>query len=85
MRKFVAKQVEDLPPSGIRKFFDVVATMSDVVSLGVGEPDFKTPKHVREAAIELLVEGRTRYTANLGLPALRERIAHYLERRFHTV
>lgn len=81
----MAKQVEDLPPSGIRKFFDVVATMSDVVSLGVGEPDFKTPKHVREAAIELLVEGRTRYTANLGLPALRERIAHYLERRFHTV
>ncbi|WP_352400390.1 aminotransferase class I/II-fold pyridoxal phosphate-dependent enzyme [Anaerotignum sp.] len=85
MRDFVAKHVVDLPPSGIRKFFDVVATMSDVVSLGVGEPDFKTPQHVRQAAIDLLTEGRTRYTANLGIPALRERIAHYLERRFHTV
>ncbi|WP_304509818.1 aminotransferase class I/II-fold pyridoxal phosphate-dependent enzyme [Anaerotignum sp.] len=85
MRDFVAKNVSELPPSGIRKFFDVVATMSDVVSLGVGEPDFKTPEHVRKAAIDLLEEGRTRYTANLGLPALRERISHYLERRFHTV
>lgn len=85
MRDFVAKNVADLPPSGIRKFFDVVATMSNVVSLGVGEPDFKTPEHVRQAAIDLLEEGRTRYTANLGMPALRERIAHYLKRRFHTV
>ncbi|AMJ40109.1 aminotransferase class I/II-fold pyridoxal phosphate-dependent enzyme [Anaerotignum propionicum] len=85
MRDFVAKNVADLPPSGIRKFFDVVATMSGVVSLGVGEPDFKTPERVRQAAIDLLEEGRTRYTANLGMPALRERIAHYLERRFHTV
>lgn len=84
MRDFVAKNVSQLPPSGIRKFFDVVATMSDVVSLGVGEPDFKTPEHVRKAAIDLLEEGRTRYTANLGMPALRERISHYLERRFHT-
>lgn len=85
MRDFVAKNVADLPPSGIRKFFDVVATMSGVVSLGVGEPDFKTPERVRQAAIDLLEEGRTRYTANLGMPTLRERIAHYLERRFHTV
>ncbi|WP_312048058.1 aminotransferase class I/II-fold pyridoxal phosphate-dependent enzyme [Anaerotignum sp.] len=85
MRDFVAKNVAELPPSGIRKFFDVVATMSNVVSLGVGEPDFKTPEHVRQAAIDLIEEGRTRYTANLGMPALRERIAHYLERRFHTV
>ena len=84
MRNFVAKTVADLPPSGIRKFFDVVATMSGVVSLGVGEPDFKTPAHVRKAAIDLLEEGGTRYTANLGMPALRERIAHYLERRFQT-
>lgn len=85
MRDFIAKTVQALPPSGIRRFFDVVATMSDVVSLGVGEPDFKTPQHVRQAAIALLEEGRTRYTANLGMPALRERIAHYLERRFHIV
>jgi len=84
MRDFVAKTVAELPPSGIRKFFDVVATMSGVVSLGVGEPDFKTPEHVRKAAIDLLEEGRTRYTANLGMPALREGIAHYLERRFQT-
>ncbi|WP_317855529.1 pyridoxal phosphate-dependent aminotransferase [Chakrabartyella piscis] len=82
MRKFVANHVENLPPSGIRKFFDVVATMSGIVSLGVGEPDFKTPEHVRKAAIDVLEEGKTRYTANLGLPALREKIAHYLERRF---
>ncbi len=85
MRDFVAKRVAELPPSGIRKFFDVVATMSGIVSLGVGEPDFKTPEHVRKAAIDLLEEGKTRYTANLGMPALRERIAHYLERRFQTV
>jgi len=82
MRKFVAQHVENLLPSGIRKFFDVVATMEDVVSLGVGEPDFKTPERVRQAGIDLLRAGKTRYTANLGLPLLRERIAHYLERRF---
>lgn len=82
MRDFIAKHVVDMPPSGIRKFFDMVATMENVVSLGVGEPDFKTPAHVRQAAIALLEEGTTRYTANLGLPLLRERIAHYLERRF---
>ena len=50
MRNFIAKHVEEMPPSGIRKFFDVAATMEDVVSLGVGEPDFKTPEHVRQAA-----------------------------------
>lgn len=85
MRDFVAKHVAELPPSGIRKFFDVVATMDNVVSLGVGEPDFKTPEHIRQVAIDLLTEGKTRYTANLGMPKLREGISHYLERRFQTV
>ncbi len=83
MRNFVAKHVEEMPPSGIRKFFDVAATMPDVVSLGVGEPDFKTPEHVRKAAIASLEEGKTRYSSNRGMPELREKISHYLERRFH--
>lgn len=84
MREFIAEHVASLPPSGIRKFFDVVATMDNVVSLGVGEPDFKTSPHVRQAAIDLIKEGNTRYSANLGMPKLREKIAHYLERRFQT-
>lgn len=79
MRNFIAKHVAEMPPSGIRKFFNVP---SDVVSLGVGEPDFKTPEHVRQAAIESLKEGKTRYSANQGIIELREAIAHYLDRRF---
>lgn len=79
MRNFIAKHVEVIPPSGIRKFFNVPA---DVVSLGVGEPDFKTPEHVRQAAIDSLKEGKTRYSANQGMIELREVISKYLERRF---
>ncbi len=82
MREFVANHVAILPPSGIRKFFDIVATMEDVIALGVGEPDFPTPMRVREAAIRSLEEGKTRYSANWGMPLLRERISHYLKRRF---
>lgn len=82
MRDFVSKDVAQMPPSGIRKFFDVVATMDHVVSLGVGEPDFLTPERVRKAAMESLKEGKTKYTSNWGIPQLREEIAHYLERRF---
>lgn len=82
MRNFIAKHVEEIPPSGIRKFFDVAATMKDVVSLGVGEPDFKTPEHVRQAAIDSLKDGKTRYSSNQGMPELRQVISHYLERRF---
>lgn len=64
MREFVAEHVAVLPPSGIRKFFDIVATMDNVISLGVGEPDFPTPMRVREAAIRSLEEGKTRYSSN---------------------
>ena len=84
MRNFIAKHVEEMPPSGIRKFFDVAATMKDVVSLGVGEPDFKTPEHVRQAAIDSLKEGKTRYSSNQGMPELREVVSKYLDRRFGT-
>lgn len=82
MREFVAEHVAVLPPSGIRKFFDIVATMDNVISLGVGEPDFPTPMRVREAAIHSLEEGKTRYSSNWGMPQLREEISHYLKRRF---
>ena len=82
MRDFTAKHVAVLPPSGIRKFFDIVATMDNVISLGVGEPDFKTPERVRKAAMDSLAEGKTRYSSNWGMPKLREEIAHYLKRRF---
>ena len=82
MREFVAEHVAVLPPSGIRKFFDIVATMDNVISLGVGEPDFPTPMRVREAAIRSLEEGKTRYSSNWGMPQLREEISHYLKRRF---
>ena len=72
MRTFTAKHVAVLPPSGIRKFFDIVATMDNVISLGVGEPDFPTPERVRKAAMQSLEEGKTRYSSNWGMPKLRE-------------
>lgn len=71
-----------LPPSGIRKLFDIAATMDDVISLGIGEPDFPTPWHVRNAAIQTLEKSRTKYTANAGMKELREEISAYLSRRF---
>ena len=73
---------QEIKPSGIRKFFDLAATMEGVISLGVGEPDFQTPYSIRRAGIESLEKGRTWYTANAGLPALRQEIAGYLARRF---
>ncbi len=79
---FVAPHVAALPKSGIRKFFDIVAQRKDVVSLGVGEPDFDTPWHVSRAAVTCLEDGGTHYTSNLGTPALRGAIARYLKRRF---
>lgn len=78
----VAPHVAELPKSGIRKFFDIVAQSKDIVSLGVGEPDFDTPWHISRAAITSLENGGTHYTSNLGTPALREAIANYLKRRF---
>ena len=77
----LSRTVQDLPPSGIRRFFDVVAQMEDVISLGVGEPDFVTPWRVREAAIHSLERGRTTYTSNQGLLELRRGIAAQIARR----
>jgi aminotransferase len=81
--KFIAGTVRDIPRSGIRDFFDIVQGMKDVISLGVGEPDFVTPWHIREAAIYALERGKTSYTSNLGLLKLREAIAAHLARKFH--
>ena len=82
-RNFTAKHVAELPKSGIRKFFDIVAQRKDVVSLGVGEPDFDTPWHISRAAVTNLEDGGTHYTSNLGTPALRQAICRYLMRRFN--
>lgn len=80
--KFIAANVRNIPRSGIRDFFDIVQGMKDVISLGVGEPDFVTPWHIREAAIFALEKGRTSYTSNLGLLKLREAISVSLEKHF---
>ena len=74
--------MRDIPRSGIRDFFEIVQTMDDVISLGIGEPDFDTPWHIREAAIYSLEKGRTGYTSNLGTPELRASIARYVEKFF---
>lgn len=74
--------VRDIPPSGIRKFFDIAAEMEDAISLGVGEPDFVTPWHIRDEGIYSLEKGHTHYTSNAGLKELRFEIANYLKRRF---
>lgn len=78
----VADHVQRIPRSGIRDFFEIVQSMSDVVSLGIGEPDFVTPWHIREAAIYALEQGRTGYTSNLGSPKLRKAIARYVATHF---
>jgi len=75
--------VRDIPPSGIRRFFDLANEMEGVISLGVGEPDFDTPWHIREAGIQSLEDGKTAYTANQGLLTLRKEICNYMDRRFH--
>ncbi len=82
MRNFVNRRSQELKPSGIRKFFDIVSEMKDAISLGVGEPDFITPWHIRNAAIKSIQRGYTQYTSNRGLPALRELIARYMSERF---
>jgi len=80
MNNYLATHVTNLPPSGIRKFFDLVATMKDVISLGVGEPDFVTPWTVRESGIFSLEQGQTMYTSNSGLFELRDELAHHLSK-----
>ena len=81
MRDPLSNTVKEIKPSGIRKFFDVVSEMKDAISLGVGEPDFDTPWHIREEGIYSLEKGRTFYTSNAGLKELRVEICNYLQRR----
>ena len=80
MKYSLSNTVEQIKPSGIRKFFDIVSEMKDAISLGVGEPDFETPWHIREEGIYALEKGRTFYTSNAGLKTLREEINNYLKR-----
>ena len=80
--KVLSRTVVETPKSGIRKFFDLMTTMQDVVGLTVGEPDFQTPWHIREAGIVSLEKGKTYYTANAGLSELRSEINSYMTRRF---
>jgi len=82
LEKHIAHHVRDIPRSGIRDFFEIVQSMKDVISLGIGEPDFDTPWHIREAAIYSLEKGRTGYTSNLGLPRLRDCISAYVQEHF---
>ena len=83
MRDPLAKKIKDIQPSGIRKFFDIASEMDDVISLGVGEPDFDTPWRIREEGIFTLERGKTFYTSNAGLIELRKEICKYLERKIH--
>ncbi len=79
----ISQTVSDIKPSGIRKFFDIVNEMKDAISLGIGEPDFVTPWHIRDAGILSLEKGRTYYTSNSGLVELREQLCKYFDRRFN--
>jgi aminotransferase len=81
-REVLSQRVRQVKPSGIRKFFDIINTMPDVISLGVGEPDFVTPVHIRQAGIRSIELGHTRYTSNFGLIELREELAAMLHRRY---
>jgi aminotransferase len=80
--EFVSRRVRSIPASGIRRFFDLIGSMEDVISLGVGEPDFDTPRHLTEAAIRSLNEGKTHYTSNYGLLELRQALSDHLERLY---
>lgn len=82
MRKFIARRVVDVPPSGIRRFFDIAATMDDVISLGIGEPDFVTPQPILEAGIRSLQSGKTHYTSNSGILELRQALSAHLDSRY---
>ena len=81
--KLVNRTARQIKPSGIRKFFDIANEMDDVISLSVGEPDFHTPWHIREAGIESLEKGRTSYTPNRGFLQLRAEISNFVERHYH--
>ena len=83
LNKVINDTVKEIPPSGIRKFFDLATEMEGVISLGVGEPDFDTPWQIREAAIYSIEQGKTFYTANRGLSELRKEICRYQKRKFN--
>ena len=80
--QILSRRIQDVKPSGIRRFFDILEEMKDAISLGIGEPDFPTPWHIRDAGIYSLEKGFTKYTSNAGLAELRREIASYLARRF---
>lgn len=82
MRNFISQRVQAVPPSGIRKYFDIAATMSDVISLGIGEPDFVTPRPIMDAGIGSLNAGKTQYTSNSGLIELRTALSNYLQKLY---
>lgn len=82
MRNFVSRQVQGLRPSGIRRYFDIAATMDDVITLGIGEPDFVTPQHIIDAGVQSLADGNTGYTSNSGDATLRTEIAAFIERKY---
>src|SRR5690349_22234903 len=81
-RTYVAERIQAVPPSGIRRFFDIAATMEDVISLGIGEPDFVTPAPIVQAGIASLQRGETHYTSNSGILALRQGLSGYLNRLY---
>ncbi|DAC71577.1 MAG TPA: pyridoxal phosphate-dependent aminotransferase, partial [Thermoplasmata archaeon] len=83
MRNFISERAQNIPPSGIRKFFDLALTMEDVISLGVGEPDFRTPWNICESSIYSIEQGVTSYTPNKGLPVLRETLSNYLNQHYN--
>ena len=83
MRDFICKKIKTLKPSGIRKLFDIANEMPNVISLGIGEPDFDTPWHIREEGINALQKGRTFYTSNAGLEELRNEICNYIEKKYN--
>ncbi|MDD6204968.1 MAG: aminotransferase class I/II-fold pyridoxal phosphate-dependent enzyme, partial [Firmicutes bacterium] len=80
--KIISDNARDIAPSPIRKFFDIVKTMDGAISLGIGEPDFVTPWHIRDAAVSSINNGETSYTGNAGTPELRDAICRYLSMRF---
>ena len=80
--RFISRRIQAVPPSGIRKFFDLLSTIEDVISLGVGEPDYVTPEPISRAAIESIERGDTHYTSNYGLLELREKLAAHLDRLY---
>ncbi|MGB7787712.1 aminotransferase class I/II-fold pyridoxal phosphate-dependent enzyme [Methanoregula sp.] len=83
MRNFTSVRAQEIPPSGIRKFFDLVLTMEDVISLGVGEPDFRTPWNICESSIYAIEQGVTSYTSNKGLQTLRDALSRYLAQHYN--